>query len=158
MNIEALFLDFDGVLTNNKVIVDENGKESVSCNRSDSLAIKYLQGMGIKTFIISSEKNGVVKVRAKKMGVKCVTGTYDKKSIIQKIVLKFNFDLKKCAFIGNDLNDLEALKFCGHSYCPKDANYYIKKICKKIIPVNGGDGVLRKFLDMSFNVNDLSIK
>ena len=65
-NIEAIFFDFDGVLTNNKVYVDQNGKESVECNRADGIAFEILNKLKIDTLIISTEKNPVVKARAKK--------------------------------------------------------------------------------------------
>ena len=68
---KTIFLDFDGVLTNNKVIVDENGKESVICSRSDGLAIDILKSNRIKLYIISTEKNHVVLKRASKLGIDC---------------------------------------------------------------------------------------
>ena len=56
-DIKLLVYDFDGVMTDNKVIVDENGKESVVCNRSDGLAIKLIKEMGIAQLIMSTERN-----------------------------------------------------------------------------------------------------
>ena len=68
-NIDVIFIDFDGVLTNNKVIVNENGSESVVCSRSDGLAFKVLNLVKIPTYIFSSEANRVVEARSKKIKV-----------------------------------------------------------------------------------------
>ena len=68
-SIDAFFFDFDGVLTDNKVYIDQNGNESVRCSRADGLAFKALKKINKPTFIISSEANHVVKKRAKKLGV-----------------------------------------------------------------------------------------
>ena len=61
--IKLLLFDFDGVLTNNKVYVNEKGEESVVCDRADGLAFRALKKIGIETFIVSTEKNEVVKKR-----------------------------------------------------------------------------------------------
>ncbi len=72
-NIKLLALDFDGVLTNNKVIVDENGKESVICSRSDGMGIEMMKNKGIEVIVISKEKNKVVKARCDKFKIPCVS-------------------------------------------------------------------------------------
>ena len=64
MNIKCIFYDFDGVMTDNKVILSENGEESVIVNRSDGLAISYFKKLDIHQYIISSEQNPVVTKRA----------------------------------------------------------------------------------------------
>ena len=74
MNKKIIFYDFDGVMTNNKVSLSEDGKESVIVNRSDGLAISYFKKMNIKQFIISSETNPVVSKRAKKLKINAVQG------------------------------------------------------------------------------------
>ena len=96
--IDFIFLDFDGVLTNNKVIVDENGIESVSCNRSDGLAAEVLNKLGLKTIIFSSEKNNVVKKRAKKLKFKCHSSIQSKKSEILSFAKSNKINLKNDLF------------------------------------------------------------
>ena len=65
--IKAIVFDFDGVFTNNRVIVSEDGKESVICNRSDGIGLEMLRSLGIPMTIISTEKNPVVAQRATKL-------------------------------------------------------------------------------------------
>ena len=73
-NVKMIICDFDGVVTNNLVLTDENGKETVSASRSDSMHIKALREKGVEVMILSSEPNPVVKARAKKMGVEAIHG------------------------------------------------------------------------------------
>ena len=67
MAIKCIFYDFDGVMTDNKVILSETGEELVTVNRSDGLAISYFKKLNVKQYIISTEKNQVVSKRAKKL-------------------------------------------------------------------------------------------
>ena len=143
--LKTLFLDFDGVLTNNKVTVNENGIESVICCRSDSLYSEMIKkNFLVDMIIISSEKNNVVKSRAKKMNLSCVHGIYDKYDYINKYIKNKNLKFKNLAYIGNDLNDYKAMKNCYIRVCPSDAVPEIKKISNIILKTSGGDGVLRE--------------
>ena len=77
-DLDALVFDFDGVLTDNRVFLNEDGNEFVSCHRGDGLAFNVLNTIGIKTFIISSEKNKVVSARAKKLEIQVIQGVENK--------------------------------------------------------------------------------
>ena len=151
-NIEAIFFDFDGVLTNNKVYVDQYGKEAVECNRSDGIAFEILNKLKIDTLIISTEKNRVVKERAKKIKIKSMTGVSDKSVALKKYVKKKNLNFKKIMYIGNDINDYSAMKLCGFSACPNDSHKEIKKIAKIKLKCNGGEGVARELLEKIFQI------
>ena len=95
--ISLVIFDFDGVLTNNSVYVDENGKETVRCSRADGIGFDAMRKMNIKSYIISSEKNQVVSSRAKKLKVPTFQGVKNKWSLVckkikevSKIILKKN--------------------------------------------------------------------
>jgi 3-deoxy-D-manno-octulosonate 8-phosphate phosphatase (KDO 8-P phosphatase) len=149
--IDVIFTDFDGVLTDNKFYLNANGDESVRLNRSDGLAFDYLNNLKIPIFIISTEKNIIVKIRAKKLKIKCHSGVADKKKLIIKLCNKYKYSLSKSIYIGNDLNDLSSLQICKYSFCPKDSNKIIKKNAKVILNVKGGEGVIRNLVDNYFN-------
>lgn len=143
--LKVFFLDFDGVLTNNKVIVNEKGLESVICSRSDGLYSEMIKKKFlIDIIIISSEKNDVVKVRCKKMKLPCAQGVPDKLIYIKKFIKEKNLNFKNLAYIGNDLNDYEAMKKCYIRISPSDAIPEIKKISNFVLKTKGGDGVLRE--------------
>lgn len=149
--IDAFFFDFDGVLTNNTVILNENGTESVICNRSDGLGFDYLNLICKNVFIISSEKNKVVSKRAKKLNVKCFQGIKNKLETLNKISHKNKIDLNNCVYVGNDLNDYEAMKKCKIRVCPKDSHKKILKISNYILNKNGGEGIVIELLEKVFN-------
>lgn len=146
-NIELIVYDFDGVLTDNKVILREDGIESVVVNRSDGLAIRIIKNAGIKQIIISKEKNKVVEARAKKLGIPVIKGVNNKKEILSLYCRENNIKLNNVAYLGNDINDLEAMMIVGYPICPADAYKEIKKISKVILKVTGGNGVVRDLLN-----------
>ena len=110
MDIKLVFYDFDGVMTDNKAYLNENGDESVKINRSDGLGVNMISDLGIKQIILSTEKNKIVKKRANKLKIDCFNNLKDKASKAREISKKLKIDLKDCCFIGNDLNDLEVMK------------------------------------------------
>ena len=93
--ISLVIFDFDGVLTNNSVYVDENGKETVRCSRADGIGFDAMRKMNIQSYIISSEKNQVVSSRAKKLKVPTFQGVKNKWSLVCEIAQKHKIDIKK---------------------------------------------------------------
>ena len=145
--INLIVYDFDGVMTDNKVYVDQDGKEMVKVNRGDGLGVAEFKKLGFEQIIISTESNPVVAARAKKLGIPCIHSVDDKKNILLKFCTKKNIDLANVAYVGNDINDLEILKMVGHSVCPADAHSSIKHISKHVLKTKGGNGVIRELLD-----------
>jgi len=146
-NIKLLALDFDGVLTNNKVIVDENGKESVICSRSDGMGIEMMKNKGIEVIVISKEKNKVVKARCDKLKIPCVHGIDNKISILKKEISKRGLKPEEVCYIGNDVNDIDCLKYVGLGVAVNDAYSEAKKVAKIVTEKNGGDGAVREVID-----------
>jgi 3-deoxy-D-manno-octulosonate 8-phosphate phosphatase (KDO 8-P phosphatase) len=154
-----IFFDFDGIFTNNKVIVDSNGVESVVCSRSDGLAISALKNyiklnkFDINIFIISTEKNPVVKHRSFKLKLQCLTGINDKYGEICRI----NNANRNYIYLGNDLNDFLSMKNSFFSVSPIDAVNQIKEISSAIIDKPGGENFVYQFILNLFEANDVSI-
>ena len=146
-NIDAFIFDFDGVLTNNLVYLDQNGKESVSCSRADGLAFDVLRKLDKPAFILSTENNPVVTMRTKKLKVPVVQGVADKVEAIKELVNKNNYNLKNIIYVGNDLNDYLVMRLCGYSACPADSHPKIKSISSVILKMKGGNGVVRELLE-----------
>ncbi len=146
-DIDAFIFDFDGVLTNNLVQIDENGKESVSCSRADGLAFDVLRKLNKPAYILSTEKNLVVKARAKKIKIPAIQGISNKVEAVKGLADKKNYDLKSILYVGNDLNDYQAMKLCGFSVCPADSHPKIKEIADITLKTNGGNGIVRELLE-----------
>ena len=145
-NVQLIVYDFDGVLTDNKVILREDGIESVVVNRSDGLAIEEIKGMGIKQIILSQEKNMVVETRARKLDIPVVQGVYNKEKTLRSYCSKNKIPMTEVAYIGNEINDIGAMRMVGYPVCPSDACDEVKQIAKIILDVQGGCGVVRDFL------------
>jgi YrbI family 3-deoxy-D-manno-octulosonate 8-phosphate phosphatase len=146
--IKLLLYDFDGVMTDNRVIVGAGGRESVVCNRSDGLAVSTIKQWGIPQAIISTEKNKVVASRAAKLGIPCIYGVVNKRETVLQYCEELNVRPEETLYIGNDVNDLEAMLAVGYPVCPNDAYKEIKKIAKLVLPVGGGSGVIRELLNV----------
>ena len=146
--ISLLILDFDGVLTDNKVYVFEDGREAVVCHRGDGLGIKILQSKGIEVIILSTETNSVVSARAKKMELECIQSCGDKATAVQSIMDMRALIREQVMYVGNDTNDLEAMKLVGHPIAPADAHPGILAIASLVTKAQGGEGVVRELADL----------
>jgi len=146
-DIQLIVYDFDGVMTDNKVLVFEDGREAVFCNRSDGLAVQKIKELGINQLILSTETNKVVEARAKKLNIEIIYGVDNKLAALKEYCDKNKCDRKKVLYIGNDLNDLEAMKFAGYPVAPKDAYEQIKKTAKLVLNAKGGEGVIRELYE-----------
>ena len=153
-DIDLFLFDFDGVLTNNCVYISEEGTESVRCDRSDGIGFEALRKLKKLVYIISTETNPVVSVRAKKIKVKTIQGVRDKKEAMDILIDNEKIDKKKVIFIGNDINDFQAMKNCSYSACPSDSHPKIKNIATFILNKNGGEGVV---IDLLENVMGLDL-
>ncbi|HPN32222.1 MAG TPA: HAD hydrolase family protein [bacterium] len=147
-SISLLVYDFDGVMTDNRALVFSNGDEAVFVNRSDGMSVRMISQLGLNQLIITSELNNIVKSRAKKLKIKIYSGTENKKLTLCKIAKKLKIETSEILYIGNDINDLEAMKISGLPTCPSDAHPSIKKISKYIFKTKGGYGVIRELYDL----------
>ncbi len=145
-DLELVVYDFDGVMTDNKVVLQEDGTESVIVNRSDGLAVSLIKGMGIRQMIITSEINKVVEKRANKLDIPLIQGILDKKEALMEHCERNSISMDKVIYVGNDINDLEAMLCVGYPICPLNAVEEIKEISKIVLPVTGGNGVVRELL------------
>ena len=146
--IKLIVYDFDGVMTDNKVYIDQNGNEMVQVNRADGLGIAEIKKLGIKQIIVSTEKNSVVSVRALKLNIPCLQGIVNKKDTLIDYCLENDIDIKQVAYVGNDINDKEAMEIAGASFCPIDAHESIKAISEHVFQTKGGNGVVRELFDI----------
>ena len=146
--LELIIYDFDGVMTDNRVEVDENGVETVRVNRSDGMAISVLKKKDIPQVIISTEKNPVVQKRAEKLGIPVSHSVDDKKDFVASYLKEKNIDSRNVVYVGNDINDLEAMKIVGLPIAPADAHRAVKRIAKYTTRARGGEGVVRELLDI----------
>ena len=148
--IKLIVTDFDGVLSDGRVWVDENGKETVAASRSDSMRIKQMREIGIDVVILSSEVNPVVSMRAKKMNVEAIHGVgLDEKGMaLKKYLAEKNIDASQVVYLGNDFNDLPCYEIAGWSVAVADAYPEVLRAADHVLKTNGGFGALRELCDL----------
>ncbi|MEM2983861.1 MAG: HAD hydrolase family protein [Candidatus Jordarchaeaceae archaeon] len=148
--IRLLALDFDGVFTDNRVYVSQDGKETVCCWRSDGIGLQKLKETGVKIIVISSEINPVVEKRCAKLGIECVTGEKEKLKTLQRILEREKISPEEACFVGNDTPDLECMKFVGLSIAVKGSMREIIREADYITKTGGGRGAVREICDMIY--------
>ncbi|MEC8011015.1 MAG: hypothetical protein VX185_09650 [Pseudomonadota bacterium] len=154
LSIKKVFFDFDGVFTDNKVYTDQNGNEMVVCSKYDSMGINILKENNIEACVISSEQNEVVKKRCEKMGLQYYYGVKNKRNILKEDIGDKYLPSEIC-FVGNDINDLDVMRYVGLSVSPRDAACQIKKEVDIILNNNGGDGAVREVCEIIATKNKI---
>ena len=148
MNLKLIVYDFDGVMTDNRVYIDQQGNEMVRVSRADGLGVAEIKKLGIEQIIISTEKNMIVSTRANKLKIQCFQGIDDKKLTLDKFCITNKIDKKYIAYVGNDINDKEVMQISGITFCPADAHNSIKAISNFVLKTKGGKGVVRELFDL----------
>lgn len=149
-SVQLIVFDFDGVFTDNTVYVNQNGIESVRCWRSDGLGLSRLQDLGVKTFIISTESNPVVTVRANKLKIACKQGVKDKALALLDICDELRINPKHTMFVGNDINDIPAFNSVGFPVAVADAYSEVTPHILFRTKKPGGFGAVREVCDLIF--------
>jgi YrbI family 3-deoxy-D-manno-octulosonate 8-phosphate phosphatase len=139
--------DFDGVFTDNRVIVDERGRESVRCCRSDGIGLRRLEAAGVEAMILSSEPNPVVRFRARKLGVRCLHDLEDKAAALKRECARRGIAADEVAYVGNDVNDAGCLRLAGLPVVVADAWPEVLRLAAWVLERRGGDGAVREFCD-----------
>lgn len=140
--------DFDGVFTDNRVLVHQDGSESVWCDRSDGLGVAALLAKGIPMIVLSTEENRVVSARCRKLGLPCHQGVTDKYQLLQRLVREKGIDRKEVIYLGNDVNDLACMEWVGCSVAVKDAHPPVLSKAKIVLTRKGGKGAVRELCDL----------
>lgn len=148
-NVKMIVIDIDGVMTDGGMYYSENGNESKKFNTKDGMAIKGLIKEGyIIAFLSSGQNINIINNRAKLFGVQKVYAGHEKKHIIlDKWLNEMNINYSEVVYIGDDINDIEAMSKCQIKVCPKDSVKKVQTIANIILEKNGGEGCIREFVD-----------
>mgnify|MGYP001278763563 CR=1 FL=1 len=155
-NIRLIAFDFDGVFTDNTVYVSEEGIEHIRCWRSDGIGLARLNDAGVKTMIISTEKNPVVSKRAEKLKLPCKQGVQDKSNEIFAACRELEIDPNEVMFVGNDINDISAFKVVGFPVAVSDAYPEIEPYVLYQTKKRGGFGAVREICDLVIDAKQKS--
>jgi YrbI family 3-deoxy-D-manno-octulosonate 8-phosphate phosphatase len=144
-----LAMDVDGVLTDAGMYYAESGEELKKFNTRDGMGIKMLQAAGVVTAFITKEKTAIVERRGQKLAVPEVhQGVDDKLTDLTRLARKYGLTLAQIAYIGDDVNDLDALKAVGFSAAPADAMPSVLEAVHYVCARKGGEGAVREVADL----------
>ncbi len=140
----AIVFDFDGVMTDDRVLVDEDGKETVSCHRGDGLGLSRLREAGFPLLILSKERNAVVARRAEKLQIPVIQGVDDKAQALSTWAADNQVDLANTIYVANDVNDLPCLSLVGWPVAVADAQPAVLRSARVQLTRPGGRGAVRE--------------
>ena len=149
--IKLMVYDFDGVMTDNRALQFQDGTEAVWVSRADGWGIDQIRKMNIPQLIISTETNTVVAARAKKLKIEVIHGSDDKKADLVDYCNRMKIELSCVLYVGNDINDLEAMRMVGFPIAPADAHPSIIAIAKHVTHAKGGEGVIKELSEYVSN-------
>lgn len=150
-DIKLVVFDFDGVMTDDTVYVDQAGTESVRCSRADGMGIRLLREKGIPAVVLSSERNPVVMQRCKKLNLECIHGVLKKGETLSNYLKENEIDPQSVIYVGNDINDLPCFPLVGCAIVPADAHDRVKNEADIVLTHKGGEGAVRELCDMLIN-------
>lgn len=146
--IDLIVYDFDGVMTDNRVLVLQDGTEAVFANRADGWGIGQLRKAGFRQIILSTETNPVVSARAKKLQIEVLQGSGDKARDLAEYCQSHDINLVKVLYVGNNVNDLDAMRLVGYPVAPADAHPKVLAIAKHVTQARGGEGVIKEISEI----------
>lgn len=148
-NVQLVALDVDGVLTDNSLLCTEDGQLLRTMNVRDGYAMTKAMMEGIQIIVITGgNSNGVLK-RLEKLGnIKVFSNIHQKAPVLQEYCATHQIDRAHTFYMGDDILDIECIRWAGVSACPKDAVSEVKKYAQYICEHPGGKGCVREILEM----------
>jgi len=146
--IRLLVMDFDGVLTDDRVWVDEAGVESVAASRADGMGIARLRAGGVEAVVLSSETNPVVSARCRKLGIEAIQGVEDKAVALEALLQRNAVARATVVYLGNDVNDLTSFPVAGWAVAVADAAPAVRAAADHVLRAPGGRGAVRELCEL----------
>jgi N-acylneuraminate cytidylyltransferase len=148
IEVDAVVTDFDGVHTDDRALVLQDGTEGVLVSRSDGAGVARLLAAGIPLMILSVEQNPVVAARAAKLGAQVLHGVGDKAAVLKTWLAEQRLDPARVAYLGNDLRDLDAMALVGWPVAVYDARPEVRQAARLVLTRSGGAGAVRELADL----------
>jgi 3-deoxy-D-manno-octulosonate 8-phosphate phosphatase (KDO 8-P phosphatase) len=147
--VKIMVMDIDGTLTDGMVYYSKNGEELKRFYIRDGMGIELLHKSGIQVGILTSENSPIVMARATRLKIEhVILGSRNKKKSLEELSENINIPLESIAYIGDDVNDLQAMQISGFSVCPVDSVESIKDVADCVLTHNGGEGAVRELAEL----------
>ncbi len=152
-NITTLMFDYDGVFTDGKILITENGEQLRTANVKDGYALQFARKNGYRIVVISGGTSNTVVRRMNGLGIMDVFIKVDHKiHVYNDYMKKYDLRREEVLYMGDDIPDLEIMKAVGVAVCPADAAEEIKAISNYISHMKGGDGCVRDIIEQVMKV------
>ncbi len=146
--VKLLVMDFDGVMSDNRVWIDEVGKESIAANRSDGLGMEMLLKTEVEAVVLSKEENPVVARRCEKIGIPYKKGVHNKGKALEELFAEYKVSPEETVFVGNDTNDLPCFPLVACAFAVADSHPEVLRQADKVLDNKGGFGAVREVCDL----------
>jgi YrbI family 3-deoxy-D-manno-octulosonate 8-phosphate phosphatase len=146
--LSGIVFDFDGVMTDDRVYVDENGTETVACSRADGFGVEMLRMRNIPMAVISRERNPVVERRCGKLGLECLQARDDKPAALRALCERWGASLSGIIYVGNDVADIACLEAAGLGVAVADAHVDARATADLVLTHRGGYGAVRELCEL----------
>ncbi|MFF2008109.1 cytidylyltransferase domain-containing protein [Streptomyces sp. NPDC058195] len=143
-DIDAVVLDFDGTQTDDRVLIDSDGRETVAVHRGDGLGIAALRKAGLPLLILSTEQNPVVAARARKLRVPVLHGIDRKDLALKQWCDEHSVAPERVLYVGNDVNDLPCFALAGWPVAVASAHDSVRAAARAVTNTPGGFGAIRE--------------
>lgn len=148
-DVRLVAFDVDGVLTDGRFYLSDDGRESKAFNTQDGFGIRQLLTAGIHVAVISGRRSGAVDRRMHELGVAhVVQGCKDKVAALEDIIANLGVAADECAYVGDDIPDLPLLHHVGISVAVANAVEQVRAECDYLTTARGGAGAAREFCDL----------
>lgn len=155
IHVTAVVTDFDGVHTDDTALIDSDGREQVRVSREDGMGVSRLRRAGIPILILSTEVNPVVRARADKLKVPVLHGIEDKESALAAWAAENDIPLVDIAYLGNDVNDLGAMRIVGWPVAVANAHPEVRAAARVVLSRRGGHGAVRELIERVLSADRL---
>jgi 3-deoxy-D-manno-octulosonate 8-phosphate phosphatase (KDO 8-P phosphatase) len=148
VDIRAIALDVDGVLTDGGFWWGPNGEEWKRFSFADVMGISLGRKAGLAFALISGEDTPLIDLYAARLGITDVwKGSKQKARALEEFAARRGFDLASICFMGDDVNDLEAMRIAGMSAAPSNARPAVLEVASFVSAYPGGNGAVRELVD-----------
>lgn len=146
--VALVVFDFDGVMTDNRVWVDQDGREMVAASRAEGPGLRRLEAHGIRTLVLSSEVNPVVAARCRKLQIAVLQGEKDKANALREYLKTEKIEPRQVVYLGNDVNDLPCFPLVGCAAVVADAEPEALHQADLVLTRKGGHGAVRELCEL----------
>jgi 3-deoxy-D-manno-octulosonate 8-phosphate phosphatase (KDO 8-P phosphatase) len=151
--ITTVILDMDGVLSDGSLLITPDGEWVRKMNIKDGYILQLAVKKGYRVMVITGSSSSPVEKRLNRLGINMVyQNVKDKMMLLKTLMAEHAFSSVETLYMGDDIPDLDVMKFCGLSCCPADSSRDILAIADYISPVKGGEGCVRDVLEKLMRV------